>query len=450
MQSSQKAQYSQKRKLDEDDDPDNVDEPTRFRGNQFTIEMILDKFTKQKRDGGWMMQPMYQREAYLWPTKRMQDLILTVFDDLPIPPIYLLVEKRGRGLFDGLQRISSLLQFKQDSLAVPIDVKGKGEGIPKGYIQAQYHDLLFAQFSHLTPKGVCFFNNYTMCVVEIHDVRRKEEYFKRLNYSLQQTQGERLHSSNSLRSQQISQLVKEHLHDKLIEPDNATGKRAKAFERMCCFFFLESKEGGWDNFTNKEVIMDFILQKEPFSDPFVTQVMQQVKAIRSKVYDVHLLSLLLAAKVNKDVLVGYDFIIQDKKLRKSFNRLLPNGNGKCKPCLEKTKKWFLALAHLSDVKLRCKFLRFKKSTLKTKDDCVWKILEAVREWWTTQKCKVVECVNPLRCIICGLSITKIMLVCDGGLCERTDNEIAACEKCGEWLSVLSSTEASAFLRGEII
>jgi hypothetical protein len=442
---AEKMQASQKRKLEDEDD---TQEPSRFRWTQYAIDMLLHQFKKQRSEGGWLLAPSYQREPYLWPTKRMQDLILTVFDDLPIPPIYLLVEKRSTGLFDGLQRISSLLKFQQNELLVPVDTQSKGEGIPKRFIQPCYQDLPMTTFSQLSYKGVCFFNNYTIFVVELHTVRHKQEYFKRLNYSLQQTQGERLHSSNTLRAQQVSELVKEHLENKLIEPDNATKKREKAFERMCCFFFLESKEGGWDNFTNKEVIMDFILKTEQFTDLLVTQVMQQVKAIHSKVYDVHLLSLLVAAQVNKDVLLGYDLIVKDKKLLKTFNRLLPKGNGKCKPSLQKTQKWFLALAEIPDLKLRCKYLR-RKTTTSTKKEYTWRIFGAIHEWFES-RCTLKELPSPQLCLICGMSTMTIWSTQDGGLCGRSTDLIETCEKCVEWLSLLSSSEARAFLQGDII
>jgi hypothetical protein len=71
----------------------------------------LAELHRWKRNGRLIVDPEWQRE-YVWDAKRASRLIESVMIDLPIPVIYLAVNKEGSyEVIDGLQRLTSIFRF---------------------------------------------------------------------------------------------------------------------------------------------------------------------------------------------------------------------------------------------------------------------------------------------------------------------------------------------------
>ena len=71
----------------------------------------LAEFHRWKKNGRLIVDPEWQRE-YVWDAKRASRLIESLLIDLPIPVIYLALDKEGRyEVIDGLQRLTSIFRF---------------------------------------------------------------------------------------------------------------------------------------------------------------------------------------------------------------------------------------------------------------------------------------------------------------------------------------------------
>lgn len=90
-------------------------------------------------------------------------------------------------------------------------------------------------FDMLSESDQSRFNDYKIVVVTLKNVTDKSDFFRRLNYTLQPTPGERLHACNTKRSNGIQQFFERH-------------KRSKTFERMCVLFYLEVEPHAWKRF----------------------------------------------------------------------------------------------------------------------------------------------------------------------------------------------------------
>lgn len=75
------------------------------------LDMTFGELMNMYEEGTFFISPEYQR-AFRWDTYQQSQFIESILLGIPIPPIYIAVEKNGKWeLVDGLQRISSIFSF---------------------------------------------------------------------------------------------------------------------------------------------------------------------------------------------------------------------------------------------------------------------------------------------------------------------------------------------------
>jgi hypothetical protein len=178
-----------------------------------------------------------------------------------------------------------------------------------------------------------------------------------------------------------------------------------------------------------------VREDQKIADVTMKTVETELAAIQSCVYETHLISLLLAAKTNKNVLTGYACLAKDKKLFRVFTSLL-HGNGKCKASIEGNAKYFTALASIPNLKLRIDYLR-KRAIRKGP---INKLFKAIQSSYQDRFSQASEDV-PSECAICKTKCAVLYRGCDGGLCSRNVTALLdVCETCNNFLALLSVRE----------
>lgn len=75
------------------------------------LDMTFGELMNMYQEGSFFISPEYQR-AFRWDTYQQTQFMESILLGIPIPPIYIAVEKNGKWeLVDGLQRISSIFSF---------------------------------------------------------------------------------------------------------------------------------------------------------------------------------------------------------------------------------------------------------------------------------------------------------------------------------------------------
>src|SRR3546814_13528922 len=99
------------------DDPDHiaaiVDEvrrEARYVVTDFSIELVLSKFKEEAEHEGDIYVPDYQR-SLSWGDERSSYFIESLLLRVPVPPIFLYDVDGSLEIFDGSQRIRSLVRF---------------------------------------------------------------------------------------------------------------------------------------------------------------------------------------------------------------------------------------------------------------------------------------------------------------------------------------------------
>src|ERR1035441_3050635 len=87
-----------------------------FDVKEFTIELIVSKFTKDKdKDENDIFIPEYQR-AFVWSPERQSKFIESVLIGLPIPYMFTADVDGRLEIVDGTQRLGTLVNFIDDKL----------------------------------------------------------------------------------------------------------------------------------------------------------------------------------------------------------------------------------------------------------------------------------------------------------------------------------------------
>jgi len=89
---------------------------------QWTLGFLLERINKQKIE----IDPDFQRLPTAWKETRKQNLIISFYRGIPVPPIYLFEVDSGRYIvIDGLQRITAIKDFVDGKFSVGIDGSDK-------------------------------------------------------------------------------------------------------------------------------------------------------------------------------------------------------------------------------------------------------------------------------------------------------------------------------------
>ncbi len=89
---------------------------------QWTLGFLLERINKQKIQ----IDPDFQRLPTAWKETRKQNLIISFYRGIPVPPIYLFEVDSGRYIvIDGLQRITAIKDFVDGKFSVEIDGSDK-------------------------------------------------------------------------------------------------------------------------------------------------------------------------------------------------------------------------------------------------------------------------------------------------------------------------------------
>jgi len=416
----------------------------------FSLSHILYMFTCKS----WIMQPEYQRRPNLWPQLRKQQLLETIFQGHPIPSIYILCEdiedQDGNAdelcsLFDGLQRMTSVQQFRTGNLTIPrryvpdyMVVHNQDNADNK-----DNKDKL--KWDDLNKAGQKYFDNYKMSVYKLKSITNKQEYFKRLNYTLPQTQGERLHACNTIRSKQIQVFLNEMVAIKKIAFQEKNEKRDKTFERMCILVFIEDTHQGIDtlvekNTVIKHAVIDYVAQDVPIAETVFSSLKTRVLEFPCEIKETHMIALLLSLKesANKaDIICYYQLFTSDAYLMSHFKKLL-TGSGRCRQSINNNMAYFRALGQLSSDNVLQRFIQSEQYQ-KAKDP-EFQLLDIVVNFYQLKvnNVKLEDVLNASDSKICSICSTDTQLCVgfDGGIYDRDwTRPILVCKACNNWLSI---------------
>jgi hypothetical protein len=410
------ANRPQKRHLPNDMKMENNLEKRTFVVVPLDIEYLIHQFSHDK----WIMKPTYQREPGLWPLIKQQQLIHSVLENLPINQIYLLEEVLNDGttevgLFDGLQRISTLRAFAENKLLVPTQF------IPSQILKADKKELQKASFEDLNAIGQHHFRNYKIPVITLTNIKNKLEYFERINYTCSQTHGERLHACNTVRSRQIYEFAQQIL-DRIMKSKGRNEKRCHTFQRLCTLVFIESQ--GLEALKSKAAVTSFISEDDDSPAAFLDQLRLRMNKIPGKIHENHLIALLMVLPEAEKLTLVYPMIVKDPILLLQFNRLA--GKGKSISSITAYMSYFKALASLHDnwKSLCTKYLRSAKQG--KSDEKQWDILKVVYDSYE-QHTQVID--EPGECQICEKR-GELEIGYDGGLWNRDfENQFHVCHSC---------------------
>lgn len=113
--------------------------------------------------GKIVIDPEWQRN-YVWDKKRASKLIESFLISLPVPVVYLAVNKEGKyEVIDGLQRLTSVFRYFNDEIALTgLEMLGELNGKKFSQLPQQHQDKLEAsilrtfEISQSTPKDLMF------------------------------------------------------------------------------------------------------------------------------------------------------------------------------------------------------------------------------------------------------------------------------------------------------
>jgi hypothetical protein len=237
--------------------------PREFQPKCYDIKYILFQF----HHGNWILSPEYQRNANIWPRSRQARLIHTIFDNLPINQLYLL-ERELEGhpqvsLFDGLQRLSALINFQENKLTVT------RTSIPESMINKETASKAVSNltFGHLNALGQRHFESYQIPIVVVRGLRDKTAYFSRLNYTLLPTHGEKLRMNSGIRTAEIMQLVTDVKEKLIVHKKSET--RSQLFYRFCVLMYVLSENVNTLKMRNVQRLMNI---KTTFSAELILRV----------------------------------------------------------------------------------------------------------------------------------------------------------------------------------
>ena len=177
-----------------------MNQPKRYTRYNSTITVSI--FYEQYQLKKFNFNPEYQRESGIWKKKDKEFLIDTIFKNFPMPPIF--CEQRiNKGIssydvIDGKQRLSAIIDFIEDRIALPTDFSAdeygyaplNGKRMSEIIAMAQGENCLFKDGVAETFLDTFWSYKISMEYIEKPDTNIVRGIFDRLNRN-----GERLNSA---------------------------------------------------------------------------------------------------------------------------------------------------------------------------------------------------------------------------------------------------------------
>lgn len=139
--------------------------------HDYPVEVIVKKI----QDKDIILRPQYQRD-FIWDRKKSSLLIESILLNIPLPPIYLAEEEDGTlSVIDGLQRLSTFLEFFEDKFSLR---RMEGEGL------VDLNKLTYTGLKKNFPKAKRILNRGNIRTIVINkdsDPDIKYDIFERLN-----------------------------------------------------------------------------------------------------------------------------------------------------------------------------------------------------------------------------------------------------------------------------
>lgn len=385
----------------------------------------------------WIMKPDYQRQQDIWPHARKEDLIQTVFEKRPIHPLLILqIKKCKKSLYDGLQRMSSLISFYDNNLRVINHKIAECYYKNKTETHVRYEDL--------NEEGKNLFKSYTVCYFTLFEMPT-DNYFSRVNYTLLQSVGEKLHSIGSPVSKQICRLL-ENIPENCIECEHDSGKRMKLFERMAILLYIKvtGEEVQSTYFGNLE---QFVSSSNPISPQKEKEMIEDLKSHHIPIHEKHLIPLLLSNYPRSQI---YDQLCEHKFLKTKFTEKLKS-NGTNYKNIKFNVDLFNSLFEMFDINNK---------------DVTWNNMKIIMNYPLTENeypliCMFINYQKENRfqkignerelekkccCDICHNNVRHVRACQNGVLSNNLNTDLVkACFKCSDMLAIYNNDQIKEFL-----
>lgn len=257
-----------------------------------------------------LIQPKYQRRRSPWPLKAKSGLIDTIFNNYPIPPIYLRDfvgqdGKRNKEIIDGQQRISTIVEFFNNEFKLTRNISN-----PE-FVGCQYSELpedekiLFEDFevSFLAIRGaldsdiISIFSRLNSFSLPLNSQEKRNALFvgeiKALIYELSSEfytfwTMYRILSDNQIARMQDALLVSEIISTIL---NGFSSSSSPSLDRMYAHFEdnLEEREKLYNNFNKTMTILGNLFASDQIQKVFKPKFMFYTLfiCVYSKIYGIH-------------------------------------------------------------------------------------------------------------------------------------------------------------------